>query len=140
MCQPSFTVYIVSGLMSMTTIHIDQWEVILVTTLLIREEQEAKIVLIPDDPLTVRIRFKTDPPHDSEKPKTTLSVEGKGNDGVLVFANWNNSLGAATQEPLEFAEDDQGRTIAVLSAVRKIGKSHQVTLQFMRRGANNDAI
>jgi hypothetical protein len=125
------------GLMPMTTIHLDQWEVLLATTLLMLEGQEAKIVLTPDDPLIVRIRFKTDPPSEGEKPKTTLSVEGGGNDGVLVFANWNNPLGAATREPLEFAGDDQGRTIAVQSSVSKIGDSHQVFLQFLRRNKHD---
>lgn len=118
----------------MSTVHLDQWEILLATTILIREGQEAKIVLTPDDPLIVRVRFKSDPTKEGEKPKTTLSVEGEGNDGVLVFANWNNQLGAATKEPLEFAGDDQGRTIAVQASVWKIGETHQVFLQFMRRG------
>jgi hypothetical protein len=63
-----------------------------------------------------------------------LSVEGEGNDGALVFSNWNNPLGAATKEPLEFASDDKGRSIAVQCSVWKIGDSHQVFLQFIRRG------
>ena len=120
--------------MNNASIHLDQWEVILATTLLIREGQEARIVLTPDDPLVVRVRFKSTPPKEGEKPKATLSVEGEGNDGVLTFTDWNNSLGAATKEPLEFAVDDQGRQIAVLCSVWRIGEAHQVFLQFMRRG------
>lgn len=118
----------------MSTVYLDQWEILLATTILIREGQEAKIALTPDDPLIVRVRFKSDPTKEGEKLQTTLSVEGEGNDGVLVFANWNNQLGAATKEPLEFAGDDQGRSIAVQASVWKIGGAHQVFLQFMRRG------
>lgn len=120
--------------MHMSTVHLDQWEILLATTILIREGQEAKIALTPDDPLIVRVRFKSDPANEGEKPKTTLSVEGQGNDGALVFANWNNQSGAATKEPLEFASDEQGRTIAVQASVWKISDIHQVFLQFMRRG------
>jgi hypothetical protein len=116
-----------------TTIHLDQWEILLTTTLLILERQEAKILLTPDDPLVVRVRFETSPPTDGEKSKATLAVSGEGNDGVLTFTNWNNSLGAATREPLEFAGDDQGRQIAVMCSVWKIGECHQAFLQFMRR-------
>lgn len=120
--------------MDNTTIHLDHWEILLVTTLLIAEEQEAKIILTPEDPLVVRVRFKNDPVSDGEKPAASISVEGNGNDGVLIFSNWNSPLGSATIDPLEFAGDDLGRTIAVQASVWKIGRTHQVLLQFMRRG------
>jgi hypothetical protein len=115
------------------TIHLDQWEILLTTTLLITERQEAKIVLMPDDPLVVRVRFETSPSVEKEKSKATLSVSGEGNDGVLTFTNWNNQLGAAIKEPLEFATDDEGRQIAVMCSVWKIGECHQAFFQFMRR-------
>lgn len=116
------------------TTRLDEWEIIHTTTLLILEKQEAKIILTPEDPLIVRVRFENSPPTDGEKPKSTLSVSGEGNDGVLTFSNWNSSRGAATQEPLEFAGDEQGRQIAVMCSVWKIGVCHQAFLQFMRRG------
>lgn len=120
--------------MNNSIVHLDNWEIIQTTTLLINEGQEAKIVLTPDDPLTVRVRFKNDPSSEGEIPKANLTVEGEGNDGVLLFSNWNNPMGAATKAPLEFAGDDQGRTIAVQCSVWKIGITHQAFLQFMRRG------
>lgn len=120
--------------MNNVTIYMDHWEVLLATTLLVREGQETRIVMTPDDPLVLRVRFKSTPPKAGEKLKPRLSIEGAGNDGVLTFTDWNNSLGAAIKEPLEFAADDQGRQIAVMCSVWKIGEAHQVFLQFMRRG------
>jgi hypothetical protein len=119
--------------MTETNIYLDDWEIIKTTTLLITEKQEAKIILTPEDPLIVRVRFESTPAASGEKPKSKLSVSGEGNDGVLTFSDWNSALGAANQEPLEFAGDDQGRQIAVMCSVWKIGACHQAFLQFMRR-------
>ena len=115
------------------TIKLGEWEILLTTTLLITEGQEARVLLTPDDPLFVRIRFETSLPKEGEPKKTTLSAFGEGNDGGLLFTNWDNPLGAATEQPLEFANDDQGHVIAALCSANRIGKSHQVFLQFMRR-------
>lgn len=117
-----------------TTIHLDHWEILLTTSLLIPEGQEARLLLTPDDPLIVRIRFENVPPRDGEPLKTTVSVSGEGNDGVITFTNWNNPFDGVTETPLEFAGDDKGRQIAVMGSARKLGKCHQVFLQFMRKG------
>lgn len=114
-------------------ITLDEWEVLQTNTLLICEGQEARLIITPEDPLIVRIRFETTPSEDKEPRKSTIEVSGEGNDGCLTFSNWNNSLGAATGSPLEIATDDNGRAIAVMCASKKIGECNEVLLQFMRR-------
>jgi hypothetical protein len=114
-------------------ITIGQWEILLTTSLIIPEGESARLILTPEDPLIVNIRFVTTPEAQDEQQKTTLTASGEGNNGGLLFTNWNNSLGATTALPMEFASDDSGRQIAVMASAKKIGACHEVFLQFMRR-------
>lgn len=119
--------------MSDAIITINEWEILLTTTLLISEGDEAKILLTPEDPLIVRVKIESFEPKEGEKQKATISVSGKDNDGVLLFSNWKSPIGAAIIEPIEIADDDENRTIAVVCSAKKIGICHEVFLQFMRK-------
>lgn len=119
--------------MATLPIAVGQWEILLTTSLLIPEGETARLTLTPEDPLIVNIRFVTTPPPEGEQPKTTLTASGEGNDGGLLFTNWNNSLGSTIALPFEFASDDSGRRIAVMASAKRVGACHEVFLQFMRR-------
>lgn len=121
--------------MSAATIHIDQWEILLTTTILLSEGQVGKIIMNPEDPLIVNIRFENSSPAEGEVTKASVSVSGKGNEGWLILKDWNSPLDSATAKPLEFAVEDNGDQIAVMCTARKIGKNHQAFLQFMRKAS-----
>lgn len=120
--------------MSVATITINEWEILLTTSLLIAEGEEAKILITPEDPLIIRVKFKSTEPKEGENQKATASIlSDGGNDGLLLLSNWKSSLGAAITTPMEIAEDDKGYVIAIICSAKRMGNCHEIFLQFMRK-------
>ncbi len=121
--------------MTESLIKIDNWEIIYSTTLLMKEGQEAKIILTPEEPLIVKIKFATtlEVNNENNKKGALLQIVGEGNEGSIFLTNWDTHLGASMNEPIEFAHDDQNNQIAVLCTARFVGGIYQASFQFMRR-------
>ncbi|WP_429169245.1 DUF6864 domain-containing function [Aeromonas rivipollensis] len=116
----------------MVNVEVGNRKVISTNTILIPENETAKIILTPittEPPLFLDVVFEQK--DDAENSLPSCSITGSGQNGVMTFTNWTNNLGSHIMKPIFFATTDGGYHVSCIFIVTKIGNSYRLDIQFM---------
>ena len=104
-------------------------EILFKTRLLLPIEEIAVIKFpIGETVVVLQIQFSDE---TSDDKKSEIQILGDGNNALIKFINWNNSLGTTTNEPAQFANTGDGKKIKFFASSHRNGLMNQLDLQFM---------
>ena len=103
-------------------------EVVYSTWLIMPSNEEAHLDLVfSGERIPLGISFREE--NGSKKNTSRIDVKVVNGQLRLTFINWNNPIGTATTEPMEFATLKDGSSVFLMIATWSIGTTMKMDLQ-----------